>query len=768
MFETDSSSGAMRWYRMDLHLHTPASEDYVQKETSYLEVLQEAERRGLDIIAITDHNTIAGYEAIFDEIEFLEKLRQRGRLRDDEQEELDEYHRLLKQIAVLPGFEFTTRFGAHILGVFPPDDRTSIPQLKAVLHQLGVPYEKMSLGTTSLPGSQAYLEAYKIINQAGGIVIGAHINSPTGVLEIASNMPTGTARVSATQNEYLHALEFSSFHSTQLQGFSSPRWYDGSNLGYERRMHCIQSSDAHRLVQDHDASMHRWGIGDRPTEVLLTEATFDGLLDLFKSNDFNRIRVPFVSDVARYNHIADVRSAGPSDHQILCAGCAENLDDLCCHVAALSNAGGGTIFLGIDPDPEKPVTGLIDAAREMRAFQSAVAERVFPQPEWSVDIVPYEGQEVVQIDVQEAQRKPCYLRDNDERKIYVRQDGATILASHGDIIDLVHAESSSAPGQETRFNGQVKMLSTGVEQPKSGVEVAGVSLRGDREYYRVVDLRTGRESLVSQHTATSVWLYAIKLHQETRGHLADLEHQVRWRDQIGLLRIYRENEVYDQHNRVKCDLVFRNGEGHIERIFHAVAVSWISSAWDALFDFDPPAGIDAEPLPSGRQVRWRGNMGIESLVRTDDGLRGNLVFRNRQGRDLFFQNVPCEKLQPEWQQLLTVPLPRSGLEVVEVFENGTDPLFKFHNLGNQHVESRLWQPDLLKEGSLRHYALRMHLDQDRPIDDSQVSWLGNIGCLRRSFTTTDLVYRDPNGIDHIYYGARWDDLTGEWQELINT
>ena len=94
MLDADSLPKAMRWYRIDLHLHTPGSEDYAEKEASYLDILKEAERRGLDIIAFSDHNTVAGYEALFDEIEFLERLEQRGRLQDHEREEMDEYRRL--------------------------------------------------------------------------------------------------------------------------------------------------------------------------------------------------------------------------------------------------------------------------------------------------------------------------------------------------------------------------------------------------------------------------------------------------------------------------------------------------------------------------------------------------------------------------------------------------------------------------------------------------------------------------------------------------
>jgi predicted metal-dependent phosphoesterase TrpH len=55
-----------QWRNMDLHVHTPASSDFQQPEFTYLEILQRAETRGLDIIAFTDHNTVAGYPRIQD------------------------------------------------------------------------------------------------------------------------------------------------------------------------------------------------------------------------------------------------------------------------------------------------------------------------------------------------------------------------------------------------------------------------------------------------------------------------------------------------------------------------------------------------------------------------------------------------------------------------------------------------------------------------------------------------------------------------------
>ena len=67
----------MQWYRVDLHLHTPASADYQESDVSYLDILRKAEFRGLDIIAFTDHNTVAGWTAMLREIDhlaFLERL----------------------------------------------------------------------------------------------------------------------------------------------------------------------------------------------------------------------------------------------------------------------------------------------------------------------------------------------------------------------------------------------------------------------------------------------------------------------------------------------------------------------------------------------------------------------------------------------------------------------------------------------------------------------------------------------------------------------
>jgi histidinol phosphatase-like PHP family hydrolase len=91
---------AQNWHAADLHLHTPASSDYEETDRTYLEILQKAEERGLNIIAFTDHNTVAGYRSMVHEIDELEFLERLERLRPDEKRRLHEYRRLLNKILV--------------------------------------------------------------------------------------------------------------------------------------------------------------------------------------------------------------------------------------------------------------------------------------------------------------------------------------------------------------------------------------------------------------------------------------------------------------------------------------------------------------------------------------------------------------------------------------------------------------------------------------------------------------------------------------------
>src|SRR5215207_2268970 len=219
----------MQWYHMDLHLHTPASADYQEAGISYIDILRRAELRALDIIAFTDHNTVAGYAAMMSEIRQLEYLESLGRATPDENRLLAEYHRLLDKILVLPGFEFTATFGFHVLGIFDP--QTPVRLLEHLLLNLRIPVEALERGITEVGASSDVLTAYRVINEAGGICIAAHANSSHGVAMRGFDFG-GQTKIAYTQDPNLHALEVTDLNSRART--ATARFFDGTKPEYPR------------------------------------------------------------------------------------------------------------------------------------------------------------------------------------------------------------------------------------------------------------------------------------------------------------------------------------------------------------------------------------------------------------------------------------------------------------------------------------------------------------------------------------------------------
>ena len=247
-----------QWWRMDLHLHTMASADWKEPGVGWLDWLYRCEQRGLDIVAITDHNTVAGIASLRKEIERLGWLEADNRLRPNERRALDEYRRLGNDILVLPGFEITATFGFHILAIFPAE--TSVRELEHILLDLNVPADRLDIGSTEVGATTDVLTIYRIVRQAGGLVIAAHANSTHGVA--MRDFPFGgQTKIAYTQDLNLHALEVTDLESRSTRATS--RFFNGSKPEYPRRMRCIQGSDAHRVSQDPKEAA-RLGIGDRP------------------------------------------------------------------------------------------------------------------------------------------------------------------------------------------------------------------------------------------------------------------------------------------------------------------------------------------------------------------------------------------------------------------------------------------------------------------------------------------------------------------------
>jgi predicted metal-dependent phosphoesterase TrpH len=762
----------LRWMRADLHVHTPASEDYAEPQVSYLDILQEAERRELEIIAFTDHNTVHGYERMLQEVDFLSKLDEAQRLNEGEHLRLQEFRRLMSKITVLPGFEFTSHYGAHILAIFAPDRPVSL--IEATLLQLGVPPEMLKKGACSIADTRHVTEAYEIISRAGGLVIAPHVNGPNGVISETLRMSTsGQARIAATQHQALHALEFINFY-TDHDKFTSPGFYNGKTEHYERRMFCLQGSDAHRLrrapANEGDA-WHRHGIGDRYIELLMPEHSFAALRALLSSKEFERVRVP-KRDQKQWE-VDTLRVGPPSDRQVL-RPASYPADDLWHDVAALANVGGGVLIIGVEPDGTT-ITGVARPDQLSEALRRAAQEKIVPQPYLTMELVNYESRDLVRVEVR-AQETPPYQGANGV--IYVRRAGETAAADRGEIIQLCRralAEGASSPLD----NGQE------LELPRSGVEVVSAQKRGGVWTYEVRDLRT--TAGVTRDRAQGLWAYAIHRHEDLRDGRIDLQSQVKWRGRLGLWRAYR------QGNRTKYDLVHRDANGVIDHIFFGVSDWGLGEHWQALLserisepleqeaafrDDEPPvvAADSGEPELSAptqttwgeRRYRWRGRGGLMRIARDHSGQAiFDLAMKDKEGSgSQEFSAVAREKLTEAWLNLIRVPRPRTGIEVVHIdHDEHGDARFMFRNLRTGEMSSAPWRLQDIEDGTVRQYAARMAL-QDHPLDESKVRWWGNVGYLRPMRSQVDLIYRDEDGIDHFYYAARRDELTGEWRELL--
>jgi len=420
----------MEWYRADLHIHTPGSKDYHDRTASYIDILRKAEAEGLDIIAITDHNTMAGYSAMTREIGDLERWESSGRLLPAERDRLAEYRRLRESVLVLPGFEFTATFGFHILAIFDP--QTSVRAIEHVLLTLGVPVTSLELGDMEVGATTDVISAYRIMAEAGALVIAAHANSSAGVAMIGLGFG-GQTRIAYTQDPNLHALEVTDLETKRRRTTAS--FFSGSKPEYPRRMHCIQGSDAHR-VTGQAGNRQNLGVGERATELLLPEASFRALKELFLSDDFQRTR-PFRRQAEPVDFVEEARSEGASlvqsfHEQMTRQG--GRLHAVLRDVVAMANGNGGTIYIGVSANPKVEPRGIDNPEEDMAELRAEIERQITPPLEVTMTVLKSRGKDILRVEVPRGIDAPYALEGS---KIYLRRETETNLAMRDELVDLI-------------------------------------------------------------------------------------------------------------------------------------------------------------------------------------------------------------------------------------------------------------------------------------------------------------------------------------------
>jgi hypothetical protein len=594
-----------QWRRMDVHLHTPASIDFQEPSITFLDILKKAEARNIDLIAFTDHNSVAGYARYLQEIDQLKWLEKLKRILPEEKRQLEEYERLRQKILVLPGFEFTATFGFHILGIFP--ETTPVRVIEHVLLNLNVPAEKLDQGATECGATSDVLTAYRLIDEAGGLAIAAHVNSSHGVAMRGLDFG-GQTKIAYTQDPHLHALEVTDLDSKSKR--STATFFNGTKPEYPRRMHCIQSSDSHRLNRDPKNSKNL-GAFDRVTEVLLPEVSFAALKQVLLGNDFALTR-PYLGKTSEpYDVVKAAREVGANIVQSFHEGHSQRggkLRAIVMDICAFANTNGGTIYVGVPADPHKAPIGVTAPKAASDAIRKAVQKQITPPIEITFATHDVNKVKVLQINVPRGDDLPYAI---DENKIYVRNESETVQAVRDEIVNIIKKQTMAEVEQKPKKPGKAakphapigptqpigpigpsEPIGTAptppaavpqVAPPKVGVEIVDSTTRGGIVYHTVRDLRNGSVVRnVTRKSARKLWHYAITQYEQ---HPAE-KAAIKWLGDLGLLGTSKRAGVQ------RYDFAQRLPDGKL-RTYYGVTEDGIHGDWQKVAELAPAP----EPKP---------------------------------------------------------------------------------------------------------------------------------------------------------------------------
>ena len=155
-----------RWWRVDIHNHTPASSDYDAAEAATLtprDWLLAYMRAGVDAVTVTDHNCSDWIDRLQNELVELSAERPDG----------------YRAMVLFPGVEVSTQDGLHILGVFAPG--TSKATLDGLLQGRLTGWDIRKRNAEQQCGESA-VQVMTAIHDKHGLAIPAHADKESGVL----------------------------------------------------------------------------------------------------------------------------------------------------------------------------------------------------------------------------------------------------------------------------------------------------------------------------------------------------------------------------------------------------------------------------------------------------------------------------------------------------------------------------------------------------------------------------------------------------------
>lgn len=235
-----------KWWRIDFHCHTPASEDYgkgsQQKELKKItpeEYLMYYMKAKIDGIVITDHNTGAWIDKLKDAYENMKINNVDG----------------FRELVIFPGVELTVNGNFHLLVVLPEDKTTS--DLDSLL---GAVHYKGTKGESNACTESSFVEVVDEIVDMGGIAIPAHCDDFKGIFTETN----GNTLKQIIEKETIYAAEILSDSSER------PQLYIDNKINWCR----VLGSDAHHPTGTTDGNKFH---GSHFTWVKMTTLCFEEL-----------------------------------------------------------------------------------------------------------------------------------------------------------------------------------------------------------------------------------------------------------------------------------------------------------------------------------------------------------------------------------------------------------------------------------------------------------------------------------------------------------
>jgi hypothetical protein len=252
-----------KWWRFDFHNHTPASLDYGKghKQAELARIspsdwLLGYMRKGIDCVAVTDHNSGEWIDKLKDALDDLATQR----------------HPEYRPLYIFPGVEITAQGNIHILALFDLDRSTT-----DILDLLGAVRYRGSKGGSDDCTECTVVQVIEEIVKAGGLAIPAHVDKEKGLFYEFSG---------GTLSQVLNCENVRSMEVVDT-GYVKPQLYTDRKLNWSE----IRGSDSHHpsgnAGDNFPGSNFTWVKMSRPSLAGLRLSLIDGPLSLRRSDVYH-------------------------------------------------------------------------------------------------------------------------------------------------------------------------------------------------------------------------------------------------------------------------------------------------------------------------------------------------------------------------------------------------------------------------------------------------------------------------------------------------